>query len=95
MSRLKNDASDFAVIEGLWAATRREIEGFARKYAERHEVGVRRSEGQRDICHAAKVKGYRIGDISLIGGMLRRDVCVEHEFSRIRGRMGLICEDGK
>lgn len=64
---LKETAADKAVKERLWEASKAELLRFAGLYAQRHEPGVRYSDGQRDATAAAKAKGYRIGLVRLCG----------------------------
>ncbi|MTH66720.1 hypothetical protein [Paracoccus shanxieyensis] len=56
--RFKETADDLAVKAKLWDATDREIERFARSYADGFVKGERYSDAQKDACAAAKRKGY-------------------------------------
>ena len=89
MMKFKEESEDIAVKDRLWGATERELLGFAQKYADRHVVGAGRSGGQRDICSAAKGKGYRIGDVAKVGSALRRGADPSETLNKYRDHLGL------
>ena len=70
--KLKETAEDVAVKDKLFNSTMSEVLGFANKHSERHEVGVRETEGQKDILTAANSKGYRKGMIQRVAMFIRR-----------------------
>lgn len=72
MIRYKEDAADAMVKRQLWNATKRENMRFANRFAEEHETGSRYSRGQKDVCSAAKEKGYPKAMIQKLGRLIRR-----------------------
>lgn len=91
--KLKETPDDLAVKERLWCATEREIERFAKAYADGHIVGQAYSDAQRDATSAAKSKGYPKGLIREAGRFVKNgewggQVCLA--FRRgYRARIGL------
>lgn len=89
MSHFVETVADVEVENRLWDATKRELLGFCQKFADRHVVGERRSDGQKDVCEAAKLKGYRITDVARIGAAIRSGRDFSDTLESYRESLGL------
>lgn len=70
--KFKETAEDLAVKDRLWDATERELEHFARLYADGYVVGEPYSDAQKDATSAAKRKGYPKGLVRDLGAIVRK-----------------------
>ncbi|REF70384.1 hypothetical protein [Paracoccus versutus] len=70
--KFKETAEDLAVKDRLWDATERELEHFARLYAEGHVAGFRYRDAQKDATSAAKRRGYPKGLVRDLGAVVRK-----------------------
>lgn len=69
----KETVEDIAVKDRLWSATEAEAMRFAERCAEEHVVGIKYSDGQKDVTDAAHKKGYPKGLIRALATHIRAD----------------------
>jgi uncharacterized protein (UPF0335 family) len=90
--KLKEGPEDIAVKARLWRATVAEAERFAQRFERERVAGERYSDGQRDVIHAAKMRGYPAFLVRAIAAVQRgssEKERADRALGRFRAKIGL------
>lgn len=80
---------DKMVTEKLWTSTKEEVLRFATAYANKRVDGKGYNDDQKDICAAARRKGYSTRLIRAVGNRIWRDEDVAPVLEGFRSNLNI------